>query len=357
VLFPPEQRAMAIGIWSGTSALGVAIGPLVGGLITENLVWNWIFLINVPVGIAGLILSPRLIPESRDRSAGRSLDFPGVITSALALGAITFALIEAPSQGWTSTEILALFGLGAALFVAFIVIEHTGAAPLLDLSLFRNGAFSGANLVALVTGVTMFSVLVYMSVYLQRVLGYSAFKAGLTFLPMTMLIVVCSPISAKVSERAGPRWFLAGGLAIIGVGLVALSGLGTSSSQGDVIWRLVICGIGIGLVMAPMTDAALGSAPIQKSGVAAGVLNTCRQLGGAIGIAAIGAIIQSGQTSSLKSGANPGQAFVDGLHNALIVSAALTAAGAVAAAVLIRAVRLEPVPGADEPPGQLSPVA
>jgi EmrB/QacA subfamily drug resistance transporter len=338
-IFPVEERAMAIGIWTGTSGLGIALGPLIGGAIIHAVTWNWIFFVNVPIGTAGLLLGPMLIAESRDQSAERALDLLGLATSGVALAVVTFALIEGPSYGWGSVEIAVLFGVGGIALVAFIAIERVVRVPLLDLGLFRSGAFAGANIVALFVGLAMLSVLVYISVYLQRVLAFSALRTGLVFLPMTVLIILIAPLSASLGERYGPRWLLTVGLMVMAAGILLMSRISPHMAFVGVMWRLMIAGVGIGIVMAPMTDAALGSAPIDQSGVASGLLNTCRQFGGAIGIAVVGAIVQSAQADAFQRGLSSGKAFVNGLSQALRVCAVIAVVGAVIAATLIRNVR------------------
>src|SRR6266542_4029161 len=193
--FPPRQRGMAIGIWAGVSALALAIGPLVGGVITQHISWSWVFFINVPVGILAIVVARLVIQESRDTSAEQRLDLPGLLTSAIGLFALTYALIEANSYGWTSARILSLFAatvIGLALFVA---LELRQRIPMLDLSLFRNATFAGANAVMLLVALAMFGVFFYVSLYMQNVLHYSPTQAGATFLPFTLCIVFLAQIA------------------------------------------------------------------------------------------------------------------------------------------------------------------
>src|SRR5256714_2595921 len=195
--FPPRQRGQAIGIWAGVSALALAIGPLGGGLIVENLNWNWIFFVNVPVGVLGIAVSQFAIRESRDTSHEQSIDLPGLLTSASFLFALSYALVEGNSHGWTSPEILGLFAASAALLVAFIVVEHRQRLAMLDLSLFRIGAFAGANVVAMLVTLSMFGVFFFVSLYVQNILGYSATQAGATFLPLVSLILLIAPCAGR----------------------------------------------------------------------------------------------------------------------------------------------------------------
>ena len=200
--FPPKERGLAIGIWAGVSAMALAIGPLVGGLLTEHVDWSWIFYINVPIGALGIVAGRIIIQESRDMSRVQSLDVPGLVTNAAALFALTFGLIEANRYGWTSPTILGLFAAAAAGLAAFAAIEHRRRAPMLDLSLFRSSTFTGANIVAFLVTLAMFGVFFFMSIFVQRILGYSPVEAGAIFLPMTILIILVAPVAGRASDRS-----------------------------------------------------------------------------------------------------------------------------------------------------------
>ena len=333
--FPPHQRGMAIGIWAGVSAMALAIGPLIGGLITEHIDWSWIFFVNVPIGVLGFAVSRLVIRESRDTSADQRLDFPGLIASAVALFALTFGLIEANAYGWGDPVILGLFVLSAVALAAFVWLEAHQRSPMLDLSLFRSSTFAGANVVALLVTLAMFGVFFFMSIYMQNVLGYSATKTGAVFLPMTVLIILIAPAAGKFSDRVGSRWLMTAGMICLTAALIVFSRLGLDSGFWDMAPGLLVGGLGMALVMTPMTAAALGSVPVEKSGVGSGVLNTFRQLGGALGIAVMGAIVAS--YIDLDSAGRPDPAaFIEGFQRALEVSAAFALLGAVIAASTIR---------------------
>jgi len=199
--FPPRQRGMAIGIWAGVSAMALAIGPLVGGLLTEHANWNWIFFINVPVGVLGLLAAPVFIDESRDMSVEQRPDVPGLLTSGVGLFSLTYAFIEANTYGWSSGRILGAFALAAVSLAVFVLLERQQRVPMLDLSLFRNRTFSGANTAMLFVGLAMFGTFFYVSLYTQNVLGYTPVKAGASFLPMTVLIILIAPWAGRVSDR------------------------------------------------------------------------------------------------------------------------------------------------------------
>ncbi|MCL4289177.1 MAG: MFS transporter [Thermoleophilia bacterium] len=334
--FPPEERGLAIGIWAGVSAMALAIGPLVGGLLTEHADWSWIFFVNVPVGTIGVLAGRIIIEESRDTSHEQSLDLPGLLTSGASLFALTFALIEANRYGWTSPVIVGLFAASAVGLLAFALIEHRQRAPMLDLSLFRSTTFTGGNIVAFLVTLAMFGVFFFMSLFVQQVLDYSPVQAGAIFLPMTVLIILIAPPAGKLSDSVGSRWLMVGGLTLVGISLVLFSRLGVSSGFWDMVPALVIGGSGMASVMTPMSAAVMGAAPVAKAGIASGALNTSRQIGGALGIALMGAILSSRQTSSIAAGASPEQAFVDGFQLALLVAAAIAFGGALIAAALIR---------------------
>jgi EmrB/QacA subfamily drug resistance transporter len=334
-VFPPRERGAAIGIWAGVSAMALAIGPLIGGFLAEKVNWNWIFYINVPVGIVGIAATILLVPESRDTSAEQRLDLPGLISSGIAVFSLTYALIEANTYGWTSARILALFGLFAVALVVFVLLESHQRAPMLDLSLFKSGTFAGANVVALMVSLAMFGVFFFISLFMQNILGYSAIKAGATFLPMTVLIILVAPLAGALSDKLGSRWLMAGGMTLVAGSLVIFAQLEATSGFWILLPGLLIGGVGMAMTMSPMTSAALSAVSVDKAGVASGVLNTFRQVGGSLGIAVGGAILASYISVPARSPQFSAQ-FVNGLHHALYTSAAIAFGAAVVAALTIR---------------------
>ena len=334
--FPPKERGTALGIWAGVSALALAIGPLVGGLITEHFGWNWIFYINVPVGLLGIVAALVVIRESKDTSHEQRLDAPGLVTSGVAFFALVFALIESSRYGWGSATILGLFALAVLALAAFTVVESRQRLPMFDLGLFRNGTFVGANIVALLVTLAMFGVFFFISIYLQNVHGYSAVRAGATFLPMTLLIIFLAPVAGRFSDRLGSRGLMVGGMTLTGASLLLFAQLEPHSSFWVIFPALVVGGAGMALVMTPMTAAAMSAVPIDKAGVGSGMLNTFRQVGGALGIAVMGAILSNRETAKLHAGASRVEAFMSGLHEALYVGAGVAFAAALVAAVLVR---------------------
>jgi EmrB/QacA subfamily drug resistance transporter len=324
--FEPRERGKAIGIWAGVSAMALAIGPLVGGLLTEHVNWNWIFFINVPIGILGLLATPVFIDESRDSSAEQRLDVPGLATSAIGLFALTYAFIEANNYGWTSPRILAAFVVAAVALVSFALLERHQRAPMLDLSLFRNRTFGGANASMLFVGLAMFGTFFYVSLYMQNVLGYSPVEAGASFLPMTVLVILIAPRAGALTDRVGSRWLVGGGMTLLAAMLFYYTQLGAHESFPAILPGLLLGGFGMGMTMTPITAAAMSAVAVDKAGVGSAVLNSSRQVGGSLGIAVMGSIVASSSS------------YLGGFHDALRVGSLLCIAGALVAVTAIRKV-------------------
>jgi EmrB/QacA subfamily drug resistance transporter len=322
--FAPRERGRAIGIWAGVSAMALAIGPLVGGLLTEHVNWNWIFFVNVPVGVLGLLAIPVFIDESRDTSVEQRLDVPGLLTSALGLFSLTYAFIEANSYGWASGRILGAFAVAAVSLVAFVLLERHQRAPMLDLSLFRNRTFGGANAAMLFVGLAMFGTFFYVSLYMQNVLKYSPVEAGASFLPMTVLIILIAPRAGALTDRIGSRWLVGAGMTLLAVMLFYYTQLGANESFWAVLPGLLLGGFGMGMTMTPVTAAAMSAVSVDKAGVGSAVLNSARQVGGSLGIAVMGAIVAGSSN------------YLTGFHAALRIGSALCLAGAVVAVLAIR---------------------
>jgi EmrB/QacA subfamily drug resistance transporter len=328
--FPPNQRGTAIGIWAGVSALALAIGPLVGGLITQHIDWSWIFFINIPVGILGIAVSFLFIDESRDETHER-LDIPGLFTSGVGLFALTYGLIEANTYGWGSARIVGSFAVAAIALAGFVSLERKQRAPMLQLELFRNGTYTGANLVVLLVALSMFGVFFFVSLYMQNILGYSAVQAGAAFLPMTVLIILIAPIAGRASDRFGSRGLMTAGMVLIAIQLVYFSSLSQTSTFWALLPGMLIGGVGMSLTMTPSAAAATRSVSVDKAGMGSAVLNAARQVGGSLGIALIGAII-----AAEADGVTSPAAFMDGFQSALLVAAGVAVVGAIVAYVLVR---------------------
>ena len=324
--FAARERGKAIGIWAGVSAMALAIGPLVGGLLTEHVNWNWIFFINVPIGIIGLFATPIFIAETRDESAVQSLDIPGLAASAIGLFSLTYAFIEASNYGWTSARILGAFAIAAVALVSFALLELRQRAPMLDLSLFRNRTFSGANAAMLFVGLAMFGTFFFVSLYMQNVLGYSPVQAGASFLPMTILIILIAPRAGALTDRVGSRWLVGGGMTLLSGMLFYYTTLGAQESFWALLPGLLLGGVGMGMTMTPVTAAAMSAVPVDKAGVGSAVLNSARQVGGSLGIAVMGSIVASASS------------YLVGFHDALRVGSLLCLVGAAVAVTAIRKV-------------------
>ena len=322
--FPPRERGKAIGIWAGVSAMALAIGPLVGGLLVEHANWNWIFFINVPIGIAGLLTIPIFIDESRDTSHEQRLDLPGLASSAVALFSLTYAFIEANNYGWTSSRILIAFVIAAIAFAAFILLERHQRIPMLDLSLFRNRTFGGANASMLFVGLAMFGTFFFVSIYMQQVLRYSPVQAGASFLPMTVLVILIAPRAGALTDRVGSRWLVGAGMTLLSGMLFYYTQLGAHESFWKILPGLLLGGVGMGMTMTPVTAAAMSAVSADKAGVGSAVLNSARQVGGSLGIAVMGSIV---------GGASD---YLTGFHDALRVGSILCLAGAAVAVLAVR---------------------
>ena len=337
--FPARERGTAIGIWAGVSAMALAIGPLLGGIITEHISWNWIFYVNVPIGVLAVIAAIVVVPESRDTSKEQRLDLPGLLTSGIGLLALVYALIEGHQYGWTSARIIGLFVVAAVALATFVFLEMHQHLPLLDLSLFSNGTFVGANVVAILVTLAMFGIFVFFPIYMQTFRGWSPIQAGAALLPWTLMVVIFAPIAGKLSDRVGSRWLMAGGMAVVSVCCLLLSTVTLHSTFWHLLPAFLLGGLGMSFVMTPMSAAAMGAAPVAKAGVASGVLNTFRQVGVALGIAITGAIVANRSAVAAAGGASPPEAFVHGLTFAMRVSAAICFGAAIVAGTLVRRYR------------------
>ena len=351
--FPPRQRGTAIGIWAGVSALALAVGPIAGGLLTE-IHWSWIFFINVPVGALAVLAARLLIDESKDTSREQRLDLPGLASSAVGLFALTYALIETNTHSWGSTRVLSLLALAVIALTAFVLLELRQRLPMLDLSLFRQPSFSGANAAMGLVGLSMFGIFFYNSLFFQTILGYSAVKAGATFLPMTVLIVLVAPVAGRTADRVGPRWLIGTGMTLLAGSQMLLATLDQSSTFWDIAPGLLVAGLGMAITMAPTTSAAMSAVPVDKAGVGSAVINSMRQVGGSLGIALMGTLVAGSIDVGL---ANPDYAaqFVHGFHRALHVGAAILLTGAIVSVLTVgRPPRRQPEASA-EPAIAVSP--
>ncbi len=296
--FQGKDRATAFGVWGATVGGAVAIGPLIGGVITESLGWEWIFFVNVPIGIAAMVLTERKV---RNVIAEHSepIDIPGLVTFSAALFLFIFALIRGNPEGWGSGVILACLIGAAVLMAIFITIQVRSRHPMLDLSLFRNPAFNGVSAVAFCLSAGMFALFLYITIYFQGVLDYSPLEAGLRFLPLTILGFVASPVAGALSNRIAIRFLLGTGLTLVGIGLLLMHGISANSEWTALLVGFLVAGIGVGVTNPGIGQAAIAVVPVEKSGMGSGINSTFRQVGIATGVAALGAVFQSDVNSKI----------------------------------------------------------
>jgi EmrB/QacA subfamily drug resistance transporter len=340
-----RERNMAIGLWAASGALALALGPALGGLISQHLHWGWIFLINVPVGVITFAISLPYVSESRESSAVRRLDVPGLVTSAVTLFALTYALIEGNVRGWTSPLILGAFALAAAGLVAFLAIESRTARPMVDLTMFRSRQFSGGVVTMMIWAFGILGIYFFTSLYLQLTLGFSPVKAGLAFVPMALCVAVFAAIAPRVQAVAGAHRTVAFGMLLMVVGLVLFARLGLQASYASLLPGFMVFGAGAGLMNVPLTNAAMAATPTARAGIASALINASREVAGLLGITVIGAVLRTRQAASLRAGAGPVHAFLDGYHTGLLVTIVLMAAG-----VLVSYLTLRPRPARSAEP-------
>ena len=336
--FPASERGKAMGMWAGVSALALAVGPVVGGFLTEHVSWRAIFYLNIPVAIGAVTASLFAVRESRDPTVGREVDFAGVGALTVGLAALILALVEGNEWGWGSTEIVALLVTSAVALAAFVAIELRVKVPMVEFHFFSNRNFLGAVVVALIVSFSMLGVFFFLALYMQDILGYSPLEAGIRFLPSTLMIVGVAPVAGRLADRYGPRWLIAAGLAIVAGSLYSFSSIAVDSSYLDLLPGFMLLGIGIALTMSPMTSAAMNAVPVEKAGIASGVLSMFRMVGGSLGVAVTGAIFQGSVGTTNFAEATP-QQFVDALGQAMAICSAFALLGAVIGAVAIRSKR------------------
>jgi EmrB/QacA subfamily drug resistance transporter len=297
----PRERGRAIGVWAGLAGLGLAIGPVTGGTLLEHFWWGSVLLVNLPIVAVGLVGGYFLVPDSRDPSAPR-LDVPGAFLSIVGLATLLWGLIEGPTRGWRSGPVLTAFAIGIALLAAFVAWERRTDHPMLDINFFRNPRFSAASAAITLTFMSLMGMIFMLTQYLQSVLEFSPVEAGAVLIPMSAVMMVLAPMSARFVERLGTKRVLGTGLLVVSLSLVLLARLGTNSSAIDVILVTIVMGAGMANVMAPATESVMGSLPREKAGVGSAVNDTTRQMGGAIGVALLGSLMASRYGTHIDSG-------------------------------------------------------
>jgi len=379
--FPAAERGRAIGTWAGVSALALALGPVVGGALTQYVSWRAIFFINVPVAVGAVAVTLFATHESRDETIDRTIDIPGIATLSIGLTALILALVESTSWGWGSTKVIALLAIAAIGLVAFMLVElKYSAAPMVQFEFFKSRTFFGANLVAFIVSFAMLAMFFLTALYIQNILGYSPLQAGVRFLPTTLMIVLIAPIAGRLADRIGPRPPMVVGLALTTLSLFLQTRITVSSGYTDLLPAFVLMGIGMALVMSPMSTAAMNAVPATKAGVASGILSMNRMVGGTFGVALLGTVFTTmsrhrlednlaqlplsaaqksaiadniGQSSTGAQHATPQivqaahDAFIHGFTGAMVLSVSVAAIGVVVAATLIQSVkRTAPEPAA-----------
>jgi len=298
--FQGPERGTAFGVFGAVTGGAVAIGPLIGGVIADGPGWEWIFFVNIPIGIAAIFLTMRKVAESKDPH-GYGIDWLGVFTFSGSLFLLVLSLIEGNDHGWGSTRIVAQLTGWFVLLIAFLVIESRKSHPLFDLQLFKKPAFAGASIAAFALSASMFSLFLYITLYIQNILGFGPLEAGLRFLPITLLSFFVAPFAGKLTQTYEPRWFLGGGLLFIAGGILLMQGIDYESEWTFLLPGFALAGIGIGLVNPPLASTAVGVVPPERSGMGSGINSTFRQIGIATGIAGLGALFQSRVNSTLTT--------------------------------------------------------
>lgn len=331
-MFPPEERARAIGVWAGFAGIGIPIGPVAGGFLLEHYHWSAIFLVNVPVVLIALVLGAILLPTSRDPNSPR-VDIPGAVLSFSGVSILVWGLIEAPARGWGGTAVLVAFATATVLLTAFAVVEVRTRQPMLDMRFFRNPRFTAANISITLVFFAMFGSMFGMTQYLQFVLGYSPLGAGARMLPMAAGMMVAAPTSSRLVEQFGTKVVVASGLTTVAAALLLLTHIESGTGYGWFVGCMLLMSVGMGLTMAPSTEAVMGSIPRSRAGVGSAMNDTTRQVGGALGVAVLGSLMSSayhGRMDGAVAGLPPAaaQAAHDSLGAALQVAAKSGPAGA-----------------------------
>jgi EmrB/QacA subfamily drug resistance transporter len=340
VTFPEgQERNRALGAWAAVAGGGIAVGVILGGILSQGPGWRWIFFVNVPIGILAALLAPRLLAESRDEDRTRSYDVLGALSVTAGLVLLVYAMVNTHQYGWGSVQTIGeLIGSGF-LLLAFVTIEARFAAhPLVPLRIFRSRTRSGANVVALLVGLTIFGVFFFLTLYMQQVLHFTPLQAGFAYVPFTVGLIIASTLSSILVGRFGAKWLLTAGLLVMSAGLILLARLPDHGSYAsDILPAFIVFALGAGMVFLPMTTAAISGASADDAGLASALLNTSQQVGGAVGLALLSTIATSVTTSVLASDPRAGlpHALVAGFTRGFAVAAAFAAAAAVVALLTI----------------------
>jgi EmrB/QacA subfamily drug resistance transporter len=342
-----RERNIALGVWGAVGGFGAAAGVLMGGILTDALSWEWIFFVNIPVGVIAFALAPVLLTESRDARV-KTFDVPGAVLVTGGLSLLVYAITEAGRDGWLAGQTLALFAVSLGLLAGFVGWELRHPEPLMRFGLLRTKTVSGANVAGFIMGTAMFSMFLMLTLYMQQVLGYSAMKTGVAYLAVAGTAILWSAVAAQLVTRIGVKPVLTVGMTMLTAGLVYFTQVSVGGSYlGDLLPGFLLIGVGIGFSFVPISIAALAGVQPAEAGLASGLINTSQQIGGALGIAALSTIATSQTSDAVASGAALDAALVDGFTAAFLAGVIIAGLGIVAALTLIRKDELEQVPAAE----------
>jgi EmrB/QacA subfamily drug resistance transporter len=351
-----SERNKALGVWGAVAGSGGAAGVLLGGVLTEYAGWEWVLWVNVPIGIAAAAAAPALVRESRSESGTRSFDFAGAASVTAGLSLLVYALVDATDAGWGSAQTIVLLAAAAALIAIFVAVERRSHAPLVPFRIFRLRTLTGANVVGVLTGASLFSMFFFISLYMQQVLGYSAIKTGISYLPLAGTIIISAGVASQLVTRVGFKPVLATGMGLIAAGLLWFSTIPVSGSfAADILGPSLLAAAGLGFAFVPQTIAAVSRVADHEAGLASGLINTSQQVGGALGLAVLATVANSRTDDALAtaggSQAALPAALTDGFQAAFLAGAGIALLGVLATVTLIRSsdsrahVELETAPG------------
>jgi EmrB/QacA subfamily drug resistance transporter len=343
-----KERNTALGAWGGVGAFGAVAGVLLGGVLTDALSWQWIFFVNVPVGLVGLALAPLLLTESRDARV-KTFDLPGAALVTGGLVTLVYTITQANNNGWGSLETIALFATALVVLTVFVVWERRTAEPLVPFSIFRLRTVVGANVAGLILGTAIFAMFLMLTLYMQQVLHYSAMKTGVAYLAVAGTAIFWSALAAQLVTRVGVKPVLVAGMTALSAGLIYFTQVSPDGSYlGDLLPGLLLIGVGLGFSFVPISIAALAGVQPAEAGLASGLINMSQQIGGALGIAALSAIATSTTNDSIASGTASATALTDGFQAAFIGATGVALAGIFVALLVVRRSDLVTVPEAVE---------
>jgi EmrB/QacA subfamily drug resistance transporter len=326
------ERNKALGIWGAVAGSGGAAGVLLGGVLTETLGWEWVLWVNVPIGLIAAAVAPSLIAESHSEDETRHFDVAGAVTVTAGLSLLVYALVDAESAGWGSTRTIGLLILAALLLAAFVFVERRSRAPLVPFSIFRIRTITGANVVGILTGASLFSMFFFISLYMQQVLGYSPIRAGLSYLPLAVSIIISAGIASQLVTKVGFKPILAAGMALIAAGLLWFSRISVDGSfTADILGPSLLAAVGLGFSFVSVTIAAVSGIEDREQGLASGLINTSQQVGGALGLAILSAV-----SISVTGSSHDPAVLTEGFQSAFLVGACFAVLGLIATLLLIR---------------------